>query len=63
MENLNLTLKEMDLLRAAVSFLKTNIPKAEDSLDIEISEGEVEALEGKVYQAFADLMYQEKIAK
>ena len=47
--NFDLNLAELGLLRAALSFLVTHVPEAEDELDINISKKDVAALEEKIY--------------
>lgn len=41
--------KELELLKAAVSFLTTHISEAEDELDVEIDKDAINALEAKLY--------------
>jgi len=48
MASMKLTGDELDLLRAAVSYLLDNIPDAEDHLDMDISEEDVIELELKL---------------
>lgn len=48
MPNMKFNYDELDLLRAAVSYLLDNIPDAEDHLDIDISEDDVIELELKL---------------
>ena len=48
MPSIKFNYDELDLLRAAVSYLLDNIPDAEDHLDIDISEEDVIELELKL---------------
>jgi hypothetical protein len=44
------TKEEIELLQYAVSFLTANLPEAEDALDVSLDEGDIKALETKLYQ-------------
>lgn len=48
--NMKFTEDELELLRAAVSYMLSNIPDAEEALDIHISEDEVIDLELKLHE-------------
>lgn len=47
--NNKLTFQQKELLRLAVSFLRSNIPAVEEAMDITINEKDVEELEEILY--------------
>lgn len=48
--NNKLTFQQKELLRLAVSFLRSNIPDVEEAMDITINEQEVDELEEILYK-------------